>query len=249
MPVAARVRHLWAGALVLACALPAQAGLFSDDATRAQVATLRTQLDETTSRLESLTQNQVGFSNQLETIKADIAKLRGQIEVLVYDLDATQKRQRDFYIDLDNRLRKIESPQPAADATDEPADKDNATAMNYYEAALVALKSSDFKSAVAGFEAYIKGATVDSPQQAGAHFFAAYCYGRLKQPAKAEALYRRLVENWPADEHAPDAMLAQAESLEAMGQRKEANTVLADLVAKYPATDAAKQAKAGLKKK
>jgi hypothetical protein len=60
----------------------------------------------------------VDFANQIEAVKADIAKLRGQIEVLTYELEATQKRQKDFYVDLDNRcaswrqhLRPMPSPR------------------------------------------------------------------------------------------------------------------------------------------
>ncbi len=111
MPHAGAPRLGRAGALmaVLACALPAYAGLFSDDQARERITVLRTQLDETAQRLDASMQNQVEFANQVEAIRADIAKLRGQIDVLTYDLDATQKRQKDFYVDLDNRLRKIES--------------------------------------------------------------------------------------------------------------------------------------------
>ena len=43
--------------------------------------------------------------------------------------------------------------------------------------------------------------------------------------------------------------LSRAEIMEAAGQHKEARTVLAGLVAKYPASDAATQARAKLKKK
>ena len=51
--------------------------------------------------------------------RRDIAKLRGQIEVLTYELEQSQKRQRDLYVDLDTRLRKIETA-PAADAAAPP---------------------------------------------------------------------------------------------------------------------------------
>ena len=46
----------------------------------------------------------------------EIARLRGQIETLTYELETAKKRQQDFYLDLDTRLRKLE-PQgggPAA---------------------------------------------------------------------------------------------------------------------------------------
>lgn len=46
--------------------------------------------------------------NQVDALQADINKLRGQFEVLNNALDNAQKRQRDMYLDLDTRLRRIE---------------------------------------------------------------------------------------------------------------------------------------------
>ena len=248
-----------AGQLALACTLiallgasPARAGLFNDDEARAKIAALKSQLDDTKQRLDTTTQSQVEFANQVESIKSDIAKLRGQIDELTYNLDAAQKRQKDFYVDLDNRLRKMETQvqpdQGQADAGKVDPKTAEATAMRDYEAALTALKASDFKTAVAGFESFIKAAPA-SPQLPGAYFFAGYCYGQLKQSAKSVEMYRAVSDKWPDDEHAPDAMLARADIMDESGQRKEARMVLASLVGRYPASDAAKQAKAKLKKK
>ena len=44
------------------------------------------------------------LNNQNEQLKAEISTLRGQIEVLLNDLANLQKRQQDFYVDLDKRL-------------------------------------------------------------------------------------------------------------------------------------------------
>ncbi len=46
--------------------------------------------------------------NQVEGLQAEINKLHGQIEVLGNGLENAQKRQRDMYLDLDTRLRRIE---------------------------------------------------------------------------------------------------------------------------------------------
>lgn len=236
----------------LTCASPARAGLFSDEEARGQINSLRTRLDETTQRLESVTKNQVDFSNQTEALRAEVAKLRGQLDELSYNLDTAQKRQKDFYVDLDNRLRKIETDrqtqQSEAETKAQAAKNTEANAMRDYESALAALKASDCKSALRGFESFI-AAMPDSPQQPNAHFFAAYCYGQLKYPAKAAEMYRQLIEKWPEDEHVPDAMLARADSLEDLNQKKEAREQLTKLAARFPASDAGKQAKARLKKK
>ena len=45
----------------------------------------------------------------METLKAEFARLRGQIELLQNEMENTQKRQRDLYVDLDGRLRKVEN--------------------------------------------------------------------------------------------------------------------------------------------
>ena len=46
--------------------------------------------------------------NQIEHLRVDLNKLQGQIEVLGNESELTQKRQKDFYIDLDDRLRRME---------------------------------------------------------------------------------------------------------------------------------------------
>jgi septal ring factor EnvC (AmiA/AmiB activator) len=110
------MRHAWAalGALLLAALLtmPVHAGLFDDEEARNRIEQLRVEVADLGKRADTVNRNQIGFANQVESIKADIAKLRGQIEVLTYELEAAQKRQKDFYVDLDNRLRKLETPRP-----------------------------------------------------------------------------------------------------------------------------------------
>src|SRR5882672_10679475 len=51
----------------------------------------------------------VQLMNQVESLQSEISKLRGQLEVLSNGLENAQKRQRDMYLDLDTRLRRIES--------------------------------------------------------------------------------------------------------------------------------------------
>src|SRR4051812_26148526 len=50
----------------------------------------------------------VQLLNQVEALNGELSRLRGQIEVLTNDVSNAQKRQRDMYVDLDTRLRRIE---------------------------------------------------------------------------------------------------------------------------------------------
>jgi TolA-binding protein len=51
---------------------------------------------------------------QLEGSQRGLARLRGQLEVLANENQQIQKRQRDFYLDLDSRLKRLEAGSGAA---------------------------------------------------------------------------------------------------------------------------------------
>ena len=50
----------------------------------------------------------VQLLNQVEALNGDISRLRGQVEMLTNEIANAQKRQRDMYVDLDTRVRRIE---------------------------------------------------------------------------------------------------------------------------------------------
>src|SRR6185437_7337753 len=101
----------------------AHAALFDDDEARRRIESTNQRVDalqrQVDSRLAAIEQQVKGqgladLANQLQLLQSDIAKLRGQIEVVTYELEQAQKRQRDLYVDLDTRLRKLETvPAPA----------------------------------------------------------------------------------------------------------------------------------------
>ncbi len=56
----------------------------------------------------------VQLLNRVEGLNTDLNRLRGQIEVLTNDINNAQKRQRDMYVDLDTRMRRMEQQGAAA---------------------------------------------------------------------------------------------------------------------------------------
>jgi tol-pal system protein YbgF len=121
-------RTLAAIALAL-LATTAHAALFDDDEARKRIADTNVRLGQIQAQLEGrLAQLEeqlksgglVDLANQIDFVRGDLAKLRGQIEVLTHELGEAQKRQRDLYVDLDSRMRKIETAPPAAAAPPQP---------------------------------------------------------------------------------------------------------------------------------
>lgn len=137
-PAARRAATLVCSAVLLWGALaPAHAGLFDDDEARKQIAAekqriddlkndLKTQqqtVDARIARLEEALKSQalLDLFTQLEALKLEMSKLRGQIEVLNNNVENTSKRQRDMYLDLDTRLRRFEQQGIPAPASAPPA--------------------------------------------------------------------------------------------------------------------------------
>jgi tol-pal system protein YbgF len=58
----------------------------------------------------------IELMNQVEDLQSEINRLRGQLEVLSNGLENAQKRQRDMYLDLDTRVRRIEQGGNASTA-------------------------------------------------------------------------------------------------------------------------------------
>jgi tol-pal system protein YbgF len=117
-PYCALRKPLAAIAAGLLFSVSAQAGLFDDEEARKQVLQLRTQMADTQraleqriGELEAQARNRsiIDLFNQVETLKTEFARLRGQIELLQNEMENTQKRQRDLYVDLDGRMRKMEA--------------------------------------------------------------------------------------------------------------------------------------------
>ncbi len=250
-----------AACAVLALMLAAQAsvaGIFDDnearrkiDDTDARVTQLQHDLDLRISVIEQQLKGQglVDLLNQVEQVKADVARLRGQVEVLTNDIDQQQKRQRDLYLDLDTRLRKIESvqPAPAADAAATPATPvANATAgaaeQRAYDAALDQFKRADYNGAIGSFASFVK-TYPQSPLAASAQYWVGNAQFARRDFRAAIAAQRALIKQYPDSPKVPDAMLNVASAQSELGDNASARKTLEELISKFPASDAGVKAK------
>ncbi|MEK7708139.1 MAG: tol-pal system protein YbgF [Pseudomonadota bacterium] len=126
--------------LLLSCNV-SYASLFGDNEAREQITALRKQVSEMEARIAKMeqalnSQALLELYAQVETLGLELGKLNGQIEMLSNDNALLQKRQRDFYIDLDNRLRQIEQPgKKSSSAPAAPASFSDSTSVKEQSAA------------------------------------------------------------------------------------------------------------------
>jgi tol-pal system protein YbgF len=284
-----RAVTLGCGAVLLWCTLgAAHAALFGDDEARRQIAVEKQRVNELKNELAkqqeavdarvgkleeaAKVQPQLDLFTQLEALKLEMNKLRGQFEVLNNAIENTGKRQRDMYIDLDTRLRRLEqqgalgaAPVPTAPAAVAPAPAaiaspaapaaitasppaaavaaaDPGAESRTYDAAQGQRRIGNYQGAIVAFQNFIKQYP-KSNLAPRAQYWIGDSYFNLRDFKLAIASQQVLIRTYPDSPSVPDAMLNIASSQIEMGESITGRRTLEELVAKYPVSDAADKAK------
>ena len=255
--------------LALTAAGPSWAqGLFDDNEARRRVELLRQQVEAdrraTEARLlkaEAAAQEAVDraadrgalleLASQIETLRGEIARMRGQLEVLGHQADTAESRQKQLYLDIDTRLRKLEQfreqqaavPEKPPAPPPQPAEAEPSPAeAKAYQAALDQFKLGNYSLAVAAMQGFLV-TYPNSPLAANAQYWIGMAYSGQRDYKSAIAAQRKLLTSWPDSPKAPDAMLSIASAQETMGDRKAAQKTLEELIARYPGSSSATSAK------
>lgn len=247
-----------AAVLCLAGMGQAQAALFGDDEARRQVAALRAQVEasqqsvnERLSSIEAAVQDKRGLvdlASQIDALRQDIARLRGQNETLLNQAENLERRQKDLYVDLDTRLRRMEQAQAQLQEKLAAPEREAAREKEAYEAALNQFRQNNFGSAIAAFQAFMS--SYPSSQLApSAQYWIGNAYYALRDYKNAIAAQQKVVATWPDNAKASDAMLNIASSQSEMNDARAARETLQQLLKRYPSSPAAEQAKQRLFKK
>ena len=228
-----------------------QAGMFDDEEARRQITDLTIKSD---ARFDQQGKAQLDLATQLQRQSEEIARLRGQVETLSYELETAKKRQQDFYLDLDTRLRKFE-PQAGGSAAVDPASGANSPAAadparesKDYEAALNQFKAAKYKEAAWAFSAFVKKYP-DSSLAPNAQFWLGNAWVAQRNCAKAVEAHSVVTTRWADSPKAPDSWLAMANCQQEMGNPAAARRSLEATIAKYPNSPAADTARQRLKTK
>lgn len=227
------------------------AGLFSDDEARLQIQ----QIGDRVSKLEDSTKKQsdintqqaatnkkgsttlLDLQSQIESLNEELRNLRGQNEELTHKLQDSEKRQKDYYIDLDTRLRHFETAEAQQSNNAPIVEGDRA-----YEAAQSLFKSGKNQDAIAAFQEFIKQFP-DSVYVPNAHYEIGEAYFALKDYPNALANYQVLSTQYAFSPKTPDAMLAIINCQIALKNNVAAKKTFKQLAAKYPESIAAGEAK------
>lgn len=244
-----------AGSLAAAglAAVPAHAALFEDDEARRAIIELRQRIDvlqqssqRTTTDLTrsgedtgQLRRSLLDLQSQIEGLRVDLAKQRGQNEQLVRDISQLQQRQKETSQSVDQRLSKFEPAKVTVDGQEFVADP---AEQEEYEAALGSFRAGKFADAQGAFSRFLT-AHPTSGYLPSVQFWLGNAQYATRDYKSAIANFKTLLATAPTHARAPEAALSIANCQLELKEVKGARKTLEDLTRAYPNSEAAVAAK------
>jgi len=248
--------HFWLFVVMSVVAAQASAGLFSDDEARAQIQQLEvriTQLEKANIRLEDANKQQTGsmldLLTQIESMNQELRRLRGQNEELEHNLQDAKNRQKDFYVDLDARMRHFEAAEAAAQAaatqkaTEKSVEEDVvAVESSAYDVIYAYYKAANYQKVLESSKEFLSKFP-DSTRASNVYYLMGDAYFSLDDFKKSIASYQVVVSKYESSPNVADAWLNIAACQQQLKDMSAARKTLKLLIAKYPDSKAAKKAK------
>ena len=228
----------------------AHAALFEDAEARRAILEMRQRVDAMQQNTQRSTERSgddaaqmrrslLDLQNQIESLRAEQATLRGQNEQLQRDVTELQRRQRDMAKGVDERLRQFEPVPVSVDGLEfsaDPAEKRD------FEAALALFRKGDFPAAQAAFSGFDKRYP-KSGYTPSVLFWLGNAQYAQRDYKEAISNFKQLLSVAPNHMRAPEAALSIANCQGELKDTKAARKTLEDLLKVYPQSEAAAAAK------
>ena len=229
------------------------------------------ELDERLKRLERLFDSGGLFKlvDEMESLGTEVRELRGQLEALTHALNQLKERQRELYLDADQRLQRIESTAPTqtANPTPQPAATPAAPAtVPSQPAPAPATPSTPESPPPAGIDPFaeqqayqtafdlLKSGRYEDAAVAFQQFIAEFPAGSYADNAQywlgetyyitrkfqqAVQEFERLISMHPDSQKLTHALLKIGYAHDELGNTADAERVLGELMERYPQSAAA----------
>ena len=247
------LRALAMAAMLAASLSSAHAAIFEDGEARRAILEMRQRVDglqlsqqrsaEEVRKLgeenAQLRRSLLDLQTQIETLRAEQAKLNGQNEQLLRDVGELQRRQKDIAQGVDERLRQFEPIKVTVDGREfqaDPAEKRD------FEAALAVFRSGKFPDASAAFAAFVRQYP-RSGYVPSARFWLGNAQYATREYKEAIGNFKQMLTEAPTHARAPEAALSIANCQIELKDTRTARKTLEDLLRAYPQSDAAVAAK------
>ncbi|MES2787162.1 MAG: tol-pal system protein YbgF [Pseudomonadota bacterium] len=228
----------------------AGAALFEDDEARRAILDLRQRVDASRAASDRVVEDMrndttqmrrsmLDLQSQIETLRAEVARMNGTNEQLMRQLSELQRSQKDIVQAVEERLRKVEPAKVSVDGREFVADPAEA---REFEAALAVFRKGEFPAAQTAFSEFIRRFP-----QSGFRPTALFWLGNAQYANRdyrgAIGNFRALLTAAPEHPRAAEAVLSIANCQIELKDNAAARRTLGEVVASYPQSEAAQAAR------
>lgn len=201
-------------------------------------------VEERLSRLERLMDNQalVDLATRMDSLQNEVQNMLGELEEQQHTMDELKKRQRDLYLDIDQRLNKLEkagaAPAPAQNQSmgafvPAPAPAQASTPGNIPAATSVTSAPSTSATVSAGNQA-VTGANGRDQQKERTEYERAFNLLKDGRYDPAISAFKKFVQTYPKSSYADNAQYWLGEANYVQRNFKVALAEFDKVINKYP---------------
>jgi len=197
----------------------------------------------------------IDLTVQLDELQRETADIRGRTETLEHNSEGTSDRQRDLYIDLDDRIRQLERNQQSRPAINAESGDTQIGALpvpdgsdrENYEAAFDLLKEQQYEAAGIAFQQFLTSFP-DSQLADNAQYWLAEAYYVTDRFEDALAQFQLVLGGYPRSRKIPDALLKIGYTNYELGRWDGARAALEMVRTDYSDSTAARLAEQRIKR-
>jgi tol-pal system protein YbgF len=196
--------------------------------------------------IDQLRRAVLDLSTQIDTLRGELARVRGTDEQLARDVSELQRRQKDLAQAVEQRLQVAEDRLKRVEPTKVTVDGREFTAdpaeQRDFDAALGVFRKGDFAAAQNVFTEFVRRYP-QSGYTPSARFWLGNARYANRDYNGALADFRALLQQAPDHARAPEAVLSIANCQIELKDAEAARRTLQDLVTAYPQSEAASAAR------
>lgn len=190
---------------------------------------------------KSRVEAQQRVQSQLDTLQSDVDDLRGSIELHNHQLEQILERQRELYLELENRFAGL-SQQTASvassAATVSPSTQQNpATGKSeeqaYQGAVNLILKERNYDEAIPAFQSFLSSYPASSYTD-NAHYWLGQLLFNKQDWDGARKQFESVVNNFASSPKRADAILKLAMVEKSVNNKSKARQLFEQVIAEYP---------------
>lgn len=191
--------------------------------------------------VNSRTDVQQNMQSQLDLMQDEVNELRGTLETHNFKLDQILQRQRELYLEIDNRIeaafsspKTVQTPSSEGTSTNGgnyvlSAGEDEA----YDKAINLILRDKKYDEAIPAFETFLNRFP-NSQYISNAHYWLGQLLFNKQEWEKAKTHFNRVVTGFPDSNKRPDAILKLGEIAQRSSDIATAKRLFEQVINEYP---------------